>query len=182
MRRPHGRMPREDVQSSHYIWPIRNASEELKETLQESSGTALEAWSHGILSTELTMQAVEKRSAEHAETVLASWYKTVYGVLLQTLGRKRCRHDGRQQSWYNAEVQSLRRTVDCLRTALDSAEKNGLVPQNELSLLWQKYEAMNRQFIRVSRRERTEYQRRLNSDLQKAKKEGELKRFWTIMK
>jgi hypothetical protein len=146
---------------SHFSW--RRPSPEQIKDYSAGLENAMAGFLKGIVSLDAAAGVVESVSAGHAESLLAAWHVQIYQTGLQYIGRKKIVHSGRgrSKSWFNAELRSLRSSVDSLRAAVLKAEDDplALVPRSAVQQLAEKYDALHKQWLHALRKQKaaTEY-------------------------
>jgi hypothetical protein len=166
---------------SHFSW--RRPSPEQIKDYSAGLENAMAGFLKGIVSLDAAAGVVESVSAGHAESLLAAWHVQIYQTGLQYIGRKKIVHSGRgrSKSWFNAELRSLRSSVDSLRAAVLKAEDDPLVPRSAVQQLAEKYDALHKQWLHALRKQKGLEELRLNTELQDIKYK-EPKRFWSMLR
>jgi hypothetical protein len=156
---------------------------EAKNQFTAALESALAGLHSGLVSVDNAAAVADSVSAAHAEALMTAWQLSIYHCALQFIGRKKVSHDGSCKSWYTAQLQQWRTSVDRLRDAVIKA-RNGSshVSAEELARLMQAYEAMRKQYKKAVRKQKAMDDERLNNELLDAARRGDSKCFFAILK
>jgi hypothetical protein len=120
--------------AQHYAW--RTPSSEQQEQFTAAMEAAASDFVQGLRSLDSACGSIAAVTAAHVDNLLVAWHLDVLTAGKRCIGRKRIRHNGQSKRWFDAELRSMRSSVDSLRVQLIRAKDDQLMQPAEHDRLW----------------------------------------------